>query len=112
MFPLATFSRAPKSIVPSSPTTPKCAEIQIEGISVRGVSSDIMILSESAFQGIVTMNNLKKENFKPADRKACTYGYHPLNLDRQIDLHNGFANTLHLHTSNFLTLALHIFSLN
>ena len=32
----------------------------------------------------------KKEHFKPADQKACTYGHHPLSLDGQIDLHIKF----------------------
>ena len=49
-----------------------------------------LILQFSAFQEIATISNLKKGQFKPADRKACTYGHHPLNLDGQIDLHIKF----------------------
>ena len=74
-------------------STPKCVEVQIENVPVRGIidtGSDITILSGIAFQKIVTMSNLKKEHFKPADRKACTYGHHPLNLDGQMDLHIKF----------------------
>ena len=73
----------------STPTVAKCVEVQIEGVPVRGIidtGSDITILSGSAFQEIVTRRNLKMQDFKPADRKASTYGQQPLHLDGQIDL--------------------------
>ena len=93
MFPSTTPSQTPTSLVQDMLSTPKCVEVQIENVPVRGIidtGSDITILSGTAFQKIVTMSNLKKEHFKPADRKACTYGHHPLNLDGQMDLHIKF----------------------
>ena len=74
--------------------TSKCVEVQIEGVSIREIIdtvSNITILSGSAFQEIVTISNLKREQFKLADRKACMYGHHPLNLDGKIDLHIKFS---------------------
>ena len=67
--------------------------MQIEGVPVWGIidtGSDITILSGSAFQEIVTRSNLKKQDFKPADRKACTYGRQPLHLDGRMDLNIKF----------------------
>ena len=81
-------------MVLSTSTTSKCVEVQMEGVPIRGIidtGSDITILSGSAFQEIATISNLKREQFKPADRKACTYGHHPLNLDGKIDLHIKFS---------------------
>ena len=93
LFPSAASSQDSEAMILSTSTTSKCVEIQMEGVPIRGIidtRSDITILSGSAFQEIATINNLKKEQFKPADRKACTYGHHPLNLDGQIDLHIKF----------------------
>ena len=70
-------------------STPKSVEVQIEGVPIRGIvdtGSDITILSRTAFKEIATACSLKKEQFKPPDRTACTYGHHPLKLDGQIDL--------------------------
>ena len=92
LFPSATHLQA--SI--STPTVAKCVEVQIEGVLVRGIidtGSDITILSGSAFQEIVTRSNLKKQDFKPADRKASTYGQQPLHLDGQMDLNIKFGES-------------------
>ena len=93
LFPSATPSQAPTSSIQSTPTTPKCVEVQIECVPVRGIidtGSDITILSGTVFREIVTMCNLEKKHFKPADRRAYTYGSHPLSLDGQMDLHIKF----------------------
>ena len=44
----------------------------------------------SPIDDLFLLCNLHKEQFKPADRKACTYGHHPLNLEGQIDIHIKF----------------------
>ena len=67
----------------------KSIEVQIEVLPIRGITdtgSDITILSGTAFQEIVTACGIKREQFKPPDRAACTYGRQPLKLDEQLDL--------------------------
>ena len=69
--------------------TPKSTEVQIEGLPIRGIidtGSDITILSGTAFQEIVTACGIKREQFKPPDTTACSYGHQPLKLDGQLDL--------------------------
>ena len=68
--------------------TPKCVDVLIEGVPIKGIvdsGSDITILSGSAFQKLVSTCKLDKEQLKPPDKKACTYGYHPLKLRRCTD---------------------------
>ena len=85
LFPSAAPLPTSTSVIQSELTTPKSIEVQIEGVPIRGIvdtGSDITILSGPAFQKIVTMSKApNKEHFKPADRKACTYGHHPSSLD-------------------------------
>ena len=68
LFPSATPLPTSASVIQSKLTTPKCIEVQIEGVPIRGIvdtGSDITILSGPA---IVTMSKApKKEHFKPAD---------------------------------------------
>jgi len=67
--------------------------VQIEGVPIRGIvdtGSDITVLNRAAFQGIATACGLKREQFKPPDRTACTYGHQLLKWDGQIDLHIKF----------------------
>ena len=101
----SNFSRVTKTLFPSAthlqaststPTVAKCVEVKIEGVPVRGIlatGSDITILSGSAFREIVTRSNLKKQDFKPADRKVSTYGQQPLHLDGQMDLNIKFGES-------------------
>ena len=75
--------------VTQTTSTPKSIEVQIEGLPIRGIidtGSDITILSGNALQEIVTACGIKREQFKPPDRTACTYGYQLLKLDGQLDL--------------------------
>ena len=71
-------------------TQTKSIEVQIEVLPIRGIidtGSDIIILSGTAFQEIVTACGIKREQFKPPDRTVCTYGHQPpLKLDGQLDL--------------------------
>jgi len=94
LFPSSISLPASMSVIQSEVTTPKCIEVQIEGVPIRGIvdtGSDITILSGPAFREIVNISKVpKKEQFKPANRKAYTYGHHPLSLDGQIDLHTKF----------------------
>ena len=94
LFPSSISLPASMSVIQSEVTTPKCIEVQIEGVPIRGIvdtGSDITILNGHAFWEIVNISKVpKREQFKPANRKACTYGHHPLSLDGQIDLHITF----------------------
>ena len=98
LFPSSISLPASMSVIQNEVTTPKCIEEQIEGISIRGIvdtGSDITILSGPAFQEIVNLSKVpKKEQFKPANREAYTYGHHPLSLDGQIDLHIKFVRNV------------------
>ena len=76
------------SLIQSEVITPKCIEVQIEGVDVVDTGSDITILNGPAFWEIVNISKvLKREQFKPANRQVYPYGHHPLSLDGQIDLH-------------------------
>ena len=94
LFPSSISLPASMSVIQSEVSTPKCVEVQIEGVPIRGIvdtGSDITILNGPAFREIVNKSKVpKKEQFKPANRKAYTYGHHPLSLDGQIDLHIKF----------------------
>ena len=94
LFPSSISLPASMSVIQSEVITPKCIAVQIEGVPIRGIvdtGSDITILNGSAFWEIVNMSKVpNREQFKPANRKAYTYGHHPLSLDGQIDLHIKF----------------------
>ena len=78
-----------KEVMQTTTGTPKSIEVQIEGLPIRGIidtGSDITILSGTAFQEIVTVCGIKREQFKPPDTTACSYGHQPLKLDGQLDL--------------------------
>ena len=94
LFPSSISLLASMSVIQSEVTTPKCIEVQIEGVPIRGIvdtSSDITIITGPAFREIVNISKVpKRKQFKPAKRKAYTYGHHPLSLDGQIDLHIKF----------------------
>ena len=94
LFPSSISLPASMSTIQNEVTTPKCIEVQIKGIPIRGIvdtGSDITILSGPAFREIVNISKVpKKEHFKPANREDYTYGHHPLSLDEQIDLHIKF----------------------
>ena len=78
-----------KEVTQTTTGTPKSIEVQIEGLPIRGIidtGSDITILSGTAFQEIVTACGIKREQFKPPDTTACSYGHQPLKLDGQLDL--------------------------
>jgi len=68
------------STVKSTQVSPKCVEVQIEGVPVRGIIDtglDFSILNGSVCWEITATCGLKKEQFKSANQKACTYGHHP-----------------------------------
>ena len=70
------------STVKSTKASPKCIEVQIKGIPIRGIiDTDSDIINVSVFREIAAARGLKKQQFKPANQKACTFGHHPLELD-------------------------------
>ena len=87
LFPSATHFQVSISTL----TVAKCVEMQTEGVPVRGI---IDTGSEwTCFPRNCHKNNLKKQDFKPADRNACTYGQQPLYLNGQMDLNIKFGES-------------------
>ena len=75
LFPSAAPLPTSTSVIQSELTTPKCREVQIEDVPIRGIvdtDSDITILSEPAFQEIVTMSKApKKEHVNQPTKKPA-----------------------------------------
>jgi len=67
----------------------RCVAVKIEGVSTTGVidtGSDITIIRGDLFYHIVEKANLKIEDLKAAQLKACTYDQKPIILDGQINM--------------------------
>lgn len=66
----------------------------VKGLPVQGIIDTgldiITTLSGPAFPETITKNNLEKQDFQLADRKACTFNQQPLHLDGQMGLNIKF----------------------
>ena len=67
-----------------------CVDVKIEGVSTTGVidtGSDITILEETCcIIFVVEKTNLKIEDFKAPQLKACTYDQKPIILDGKMNM--------------------------
>ena len=74
----------------------------MQGVLLEGVvdmGSDLTIMGREAFKKVVSVAELKKRDFCPADKKAYNYDGEPFTLEDRLQLEIAFGERTCLHLS-------------